>query len=66
MLKGKSIFEVKKGENIYTFSFEPGSNAGEIHDALHEMKAFVVSKIIEAQEASKPISEQQPPVEEVK
>lgn len=66
MLKGKSILEVKKGENIYTFSFEPGAHAGEIHDALHEMKAFVVNKIVEVQESSKSISEQQPPVEEVK
>jgi len=66
MLKGKSILEVKKGENIYTFSFEPGAHAGEIHDALHEMKAFVVNKIIEVQQASKPVNEPQPPVEEVK
>jgi len=60
MLKGKSVLEIKKGDKVYTFEFEPGSHAGEIHDVLHEMKAFVVSKIIEVQASSKPVSEQQP------
>lgn len=54
MLKNKTVLEVKSGDNSYELHCGPQSPLGELHDALCRMKAFVVSKILEAQEAEQP------------
>jgi len=45
MLKQKNVLEIKKGERVYEFIFELSSEAGEIHDVLHQMKSYVVDVI---------------------
>lgn len=45
MLRNQVILEIKKGENSYQFTFSPGSPAGEIFDALCEMRGFVLGEI---------------------
>ena len=47
MLKNIVKLEKKIGDRIYHFICDPDSPVGEIHDALHEMKDFVVNKMIE-------------------
>ncbi len=54
MLKNKTVLEVKSGENSYELHCGPQSPLGDLHDALCKMKAFVVEKILAAQEAEKP------------
>ena len=50
MLNAKVVMEVKKGEKgerVYQFMLDNDSPLGEVHDALHEMKVFVVERINE-------------------
>lgn len=54
MIKNRTILEIKIADNVYELHCGPQSPLGELHDALCQMKAFVVGKIIEAQEAEKP------------
>ena len=49
MIKNKTILEVKKNERIYQLLCESDSPLGELHDALAEMKAYVVNLIAERQ-----------------
>jgi len=53
MLRQLSRLEVKVGERIYQLSCEPDSPLGEIHDALLQMKGYVVQRIVEIQESEK-------------
>ena len=47
-LKPKSILEVKAGERTYRMECEPDANLGEVHDALHTMKAYIIDRIKES------------------
>lgn len=54
MLKTHAQLEVKIGERIYTFNLPADAPLGEAHDALFQMRSFVVTKINEAQKADEP------------
>lgn len=54
-VKDKKSLEVKIGERVYAFDCDPSSPLGEIHDALCQMKSFVINKMIDAEK--KPASE---------
>ena len=49
MIKNSTILEVKIGDRNYQFQCSPDSPLGELHDALHQMKAFIIQKIMDAQ-----------------
>ncbi len=51
MIKTKTIMEIKLNDKIYTFECQPDSPLGEVHDALQQMKAYVIERM---QEANKP------------
>jgi hypothetical protein len=53
MLKNLVKLEKKVGERVYQMICDPDSPLGEIHDALHEMKDYVVKKMNEIHEAQK-------------
>lgn len=55
MIKNKIILEVKVVERNYQLEVFPDSPLGEIHDALCMMKAFILTKMQEADK--KPPSE---------
>ncbi len=57
MIKHNTILEVKIGERIYQFQCSPESTLGELHDALHQMKAFIIQKIVDAEKEIKPAQE---------
>lgn len=44
-LKNKTILEVKIGERTYSMECYSDSPLGEVHDALTQMKAYVVDRI---------------------
>lgn len=48
MLKSQAILEVRKNERIYQFSFYSDAPLGELHDALYQMRSFVVEKMANA------------------
>jgi len=52
MIKTNPTLEVKLGEKIFTLHLPIESTYGEIHDALFQMRTFIVNKIIEANEMS--------------
>jgi hypothetical protein len=49
MIKNKAILEVKVGERAYQLELAPDSPLGEVHDALVQMRAYVVSRMVEEQ-----------------
>jgi len=51
MLKNKTLLEVKIGERAHIYECLPDAPLGEVHDALCQMKAFVINKILENQKA---------------
>jgi hypothetical protein len=51
MLKQSATLEVKIGERVYTLTLPSESPLGEVHDALFQMRSYVINKIIEAQKA---------------
>jgi hypothetical protein len=53
MLKQSAMLEVKIGERIYQLLLPSDSPLGEVHDALFQMRSFVVGKINEAQNVDK-------------
>ena len=59
MLKQSVMLEVKKNERVYQLHLPADCPLGEVHDALFEMRSYVVDKINEAQKIDKP----QEPVE---
>lgn len=52
MIKNETVLEVNIGDRIYKFSCSPQSPLGELHDALFQMKNFVIEKIIESNKAT--------------
>ncbi len=51
MLKTHAQLEVKIGERIYQLNLPSDAPLGEVHDAVFQMRSFVISKILEAQKA---------------
>ena len=54
MLKTLATFELKIGEKLYSLHLPEQCNLGEVHDCLHQMKQFVINKIVELQAAEQP------------
>lgn len=52
MLKQKSLLEVKKNERLYQFYCDCDSPLGELHDALAEIKQYVVQRIVDAEKTT--------------
>lgn len=61
MLKNIAKLEVKIGERLYHFFCDQDSPIGEIHDAITQMKGFVVNRILEVHESQKPKDEEPAP-----
>jgi hypothetical protein len=47
MIKNFTSLEHKIGERVYQFYCNPESPLGELHDALHAMRNFIISKMQE-------------------
>lgn len=62
MLKTNATLEVKIGERVYTLNLPSESPLGEVHDALFQMRSYVIGKINEAHKADAPKEEK--PAEE--
>lgn len=54
MLKQSAMLEVKIGERVYQLHLPSDAPLGEVHDALFQMRSFVVGKINEAQNLDNP------------
>lgn len=54
MLKQNAALEVKIGERVYTLNLPADAPLGEAHDALFQMRSYVVGKILEAQKLDAP------------
>lgn len=44
-LRSKTVLEVKIGERTYTMECYSDAPLGEVHDALTQMKAYIVERI---------------------
>lgn len=64
MLKNKSVLEVKIDEKKYQFFCDPDCQLGQLHDALAQMKQYIVQRIVDAQK-SEPVKEPEVNLEEV-
>ena len=61
MFKQITVGEVKIGERVYSFSCDPQSPLGEIHDAILQFHSFVLERMQATQkEMAAKNSEQQP------
>ncbi len=54
MLKTQAQLEVKINDRLYQLNLPSDAPLGEAHDALFQMRSFVISKINEAQKADTP------------
>lgn len=54
MLKQSAMLEVKIGENVYQFHLPATAPLGEAHDAIFQIRSYIVAKMNEAIEADKP------------
>lgn len=54
MLKQNAVLEVKIGDNVYQFHLPSSAGLGEVHDALFQMRSFVIDKINDALKADQP------------
>jgi len=54
MLKLANIFEVVRGDKVYTLTLPSNAPLGELHDVLFQLRSFVVDKINESIAADKP------------
>lgn len=61
MLKTHAKLEVKIGERVYELHLPADSPLGEAHDALYQMRNFIVGKIMEAQKSDAPKEPEQVP-----
>lgn len=44
-IKSKTVLEVKVGDRVYSMECYSDSPLGEVHDALTQMKSYVVDRI---------------------
>lgn len=63
MLEQVSVLKVKIGERLYKLELDPKSPLGEAYDAITQLRSFVIDRINQENEASKPKTEK-PPQEE--
>lgn len=53
-LKSRTTLEVKVGDKIYTMDCNSDSPLGEVHDALTQMKSYIVQRINDQAKSEKP------------
>lgn len=53
----QAALSVKKEDRIYHFYCANNANLGELYDVLNEMRAYVLQRIKDSDEASKPKEE---------
>lgn len=53
MIKNKTIIEAKVGERTYQMECFPESPLGEVYDALNQMRAYVIERIVDQQKSEK-------------
>lgn len=61
MLKLANVFEVVRGDRVYTLTLPSSAPLGELHDVLFELRSFVVDKINESITADKPKAPKEEP-----
>lgn len=66
MIKNITSLQVKIGERLYKLFCDVDSPIGEVHDALCQMKGFIVTRINEAHNAEKKESPEELEVEIIK
>lgn len=54
MLKLANVFEVVRGDRVYTLTLPSNAPLGEVHDVIFQMRSFVVDKINESINIDKP------------
>ena len=54
MLKTSATLEVKIGEHTYTLHLPAEAPLGAVHDALFQMRSYVINKINDAMKADEP------------
>lgn len=52
MIRNKTVLEVKIGERIYQMECANDSPLGEVHDALSQMKGYVIQLMIDSEKKS--------------
>ena len=60
MLEQVSVLKVKIGERLYKLELDPKSPLGEAYDAITQLRSFVIDRINQENEASKPKTEKPP------
>ena len=60
MIKNITTLEHKIGERVYSFACSPDSPLGELHDALHAMRNFVIGKMQEVDKKNEEQAEVKP------
>lgn len=60
MLKQYAMLEVKINDRVYQLHLPSNAPLGEAHDALFQMRSFVIEKIIDSQKADAPQSVEEP------
>jgi hypothetical protein len=53
MIKNQAVLEAKIGDKTFTLLLPNESSLGEAHDALFQMRAFIVNRINEVNEMAK-------------
>ncbi len=64
MLRQRLTLPVSKNDKDFCLMLPDTTSYGEVYDVLTEMRAFIISKIHEENEASKPKTEEKPPEQE--
>ena len=59
MLKQSAMLEVKIGDRVYQLHLPSDAPLGEAHDAIFQMRSYVIAKINEAQKADAPKDSEQ-------
>ncbi|CAB4121684.1 hypothetical protein UFOVP1357_20 [uncultured Caudovirales phage] len=57
-VKNRPILEAKVGEKTFELVLPEGSTLGELHDALFQMRSFVIDRIKEANEMNQKSQEE--------
>lgn len=54
MLKQSAMLEVKIGERVYQLNLPSDAPLGEAHDAIFQMRSFIIAKINDSQKLDAP------------
>ena len=63
MIKQRTVLEIKIGERLYELFCQGDSPLGELHDALMQMKGYVVDRMIAEHQKESDQAEKQKEIE---